>query len=131
MPIDDLSADIPKGGPALQACRIKKARPMKHQFLALTLGVGSVLLSTSAVYAQSRNCASREAVVERLGTKYGESRQSIGLGTNNAVVEVFASLDTGTWTITVTMTNGMTCIVAAGQAFETLAEAPAEGGNDA
>ena len=55
--------------------------------------------------------------------KYGESRQAIGLGTNNQVVEVFASLETGTWTITVTTPAGVTCLVASGQSFETLSEA--------
>ena len=39
------------------------------------------------------------------------------------MVEVFASRDTGTWTITVTRPSGLTCLVASGQAFETLAEA--------
>lgn len=105
---------------------------MTKRFLALSLGVGSILLAASTAMAQQRpNCAQREMVVDRLASKYGESRQSIGLGANNAVVEVFASLDSGTWTITVTNPQGVTCIVAAGQAFETLAEAPAAMGNDA
>jgi hypothetical protein len=37
-------------------------------------------------------------------------------------VEVFASAETGTWTITVTNATGTTCLVASGQAFERLAE---------
>ncbi|MBV2360236.1 hypothetical protein KUH32_10655 [Thalassococcus sp. CAU 1522] len=81
--------------------------------------------------AQTANCAPREMVIERLATKYGETRQSIGLGNNNAVVEVFASEETGTWTITVTTASGMTCLVASGQAFEELAEALPPKGNDA
>lgn len=105
---------------------------MKHQFLALSLGVGAMLLATQNVYAQSaRNCASRETVLERLTNKFGETRQSIGLGANNAVVEVFASAETGTWTITVTLPSGVMCVVAAGQSFEALAEAPVAPGNDA
>lgn len=76
-------------------------------------------------------CAPRDVVVARLSEKYGESRHSIGLGANNAVVEVFASSETGTWSITVTTVQGMTCIVASGEAFETMADIlPAEG-NDA
>jgi hypothetical protein len=55
----------------------------------------------------------------------------MGLGSNNAVMEVFASADSGSWTITVTMTNGMTCLVASGQAFEELAEAMPPMGDDA
>ena len=66
------------------------------------------------------NCAPRKVVVERLAERYRETRQSMGLGSNNAVVEVFASQETGTWTITVTTPQGMTCLVASGQAFQTL-----------
>ncbi len=94
----------------------------------MTIGLAAVL--GTAAHAQS-NCAPREMVVDRLTSKYGETRQSMGLGANNAVVEVFASEETGTWTITVTTAQGMTCLVASGQAFEALAEIlPAEG-NDA
>ncbi|MEE9426882.1 MAG: hypothetical protein V3V25_01920 [Paracoccaceae bacterium] len=104
---------------------------MKRQFLALSLGLGAMLLATQHAFAQSARCADREIVVNRLAAKYGESRQSIGLGANNSVVEMFASVQTGTWTITVTMPTGQTCIVAAGRSFEALAEAPAIPGNDA
>ncbi|MDC1215883.1 hypothetical protein N8Z63_08190 [Octadecabacter sp.] len=77
----------------------------------------------SPLSAQSRNCATHAAVVERLAAGYGEMRQSIGMGADNTVVEVFASLETGTWTITVTQIGGPTCLVASGQAFQVLAEA--------
>lgn len=104
---------------------------MKRQFLALSLGLGAMLLATQHVFAQSNRCASRDIVVAQLSDKYGESRQSIGLGSNDAVVEVFASVQTGTWTITVTLPTGQTCIVAAGSSYEALAEAPVAPGNDA
>lgn len=99
--------------------------------LYLTFAVALVSVSTAAQAQQYRNCAPRDVVVDRLAGGYGETRQSIGLGAQGAVVEVFASTDTGTWTITVTSPAGVTCLVASGQSFETLAEAlPAEG-NDA
>ena len=41
-------------------------------------------------------------VVKRLAEKYGESRQSIGMGQQGMVMETFASGETGSWTITVT-----------------------------
>ncbi|WP_318329025.1 hypothetical protein [Sulfitobacter sp. D35] len=93
------------------------------RFGALAAGSAFYLFATQQAAAQSRNCAPRDAVVSRLAQGYGESRQSMGLGSNNAVVEVFASAETGTWTITVTTPNGLTCLVASGQSFETLAEA--------
>jgi len=92
---------------------------MKQQFLTLSLGVGALILATTHAFAQQNNCGERDRVVERLANTYGESRQSIGLAPNNSVVEVFASSETGTWTITVTNTSGKTCLVASGQAFET------------
>ena len=96
---------------------------MKQQFLALSLGVGAMILATGHAFGQqNRNCADRALVLDRLASAYGESRQSIGLGSNNQVVEVFASLETGTWTIIVTGPNGLTCLVASGQSFEMVTE---------
>ena len=96
---------------------------MTQRLLALSLASGVALLAGGARAEATRNCAAHETVVERLAAGYGESRQSIALGANNSVVEIFASLDTGTWTITVTSPGGPTCLVASGQAFEHTAEA--------
>ncbi|WP_172299321.1 hypothetical protein [Pseudoruegeria sp. HB172150] len=101
---------------------------MKRMFLALSLGVGASVLAVEQATAQSRNCADRETVVQRLADGYGESRQSVGMGANNALVEIFASTETGTWTITVTMPDGTTCLVASGQSFERLDEEPRPAG---
>ena len=108
-------------------------RNMKiFQLGALTCACAAWLAMTTDVSAQGTgNCAPRDTVVARLAEGYGETRQSIGLGANNAVIEVFASAETGTWTITVTSARGVTCLVASGQAFETLAEALPPKGSDA
>lgn len=94
----------------------------------LTKTACSALLATMALgpmaaQAQSNSCAQREMIVERLASKYGESRQSAGLNQNNGMVEVFASQETGTWTILVTMPNGISCLMAAGKAWEGMATA--------
>ncbi|MDK3073384.1 hypothetical protein QO034_09705 [Sedimentitalea sp. JM2-8] len=105
---------------------------MNKALLNMTIGLGLMTLAAQQVAAQqNRNCAPREAVIERLASGYGETRQSIGLGSQGAVVEIFASTETGTWTITVTTPNGTTCLVASGQSFEQLAEALPPKGNDA
>ena len=95
---------------------------MNKHILTLSLGIGAILLSVQNVFGQEGNCADHAAVVARLANAYGETRQSMGLAANNAVVEVFASNKTGTWTITVTTADGTTCLVASGLAFEELAE---------
>ncbi|NIZ08349.1 hypothetical protein [Pseudooceanicola sp. HF7] len=81
------------------------------------------LLSGTTALARDRACAPRDVVLNRLAASYGETRQSIGLGANNQVMEVFASKESGSWTITVTSAAGITCLIASGQSFETLAEA--------
>ena len=91
----------------------------------LAFGVVATALALTALPAQSqsRNCAPRDMIVERLATGWGESRQSMALSADKSVVEVFASLETGTWTITVTQPGGLTCLVASGEAYQHLAEA--------
>lgn len=95
---------------------------MSSKFLLMSFGIGAMMLAANTVHAQQRNCADHETVVARLAERYGESRQSIGLGNDNSVLEVFASDDTGSWTITVTKPGGQTCLVAAGEAYQHLAE---------
>jgi len=68
------------------------------------------------------SCASRDLVVERLASRFGETPRSVGLGANGNVVKVFASAETGTWTIIVALPNGIACLVASGHAFEVLHE---------
>lgn len=102
---------------------------MKQNVIAAALGF--ILIGVGAEAQNARNCAPRDKVIDRLAAGYGETRQSIGLGKNNAVIEVFASDETGTWTITVTSPNGQTCLVASGEAFETMAEALPAKGEDA
>jgi hypothetical protein len=104
---------------------------MKQHLFASFAALGLIALTSGTALAQNSNCAPRDAIVDRLASGYGETRQSMGLGANNAVVEVFASNETGTWTITVTSPGGLTCLVASGQAFEELAEALPVDGSDA
>lgn len=97
---------------------------MKRQILTATVAALALTATAAPLLAQNgRACGPRPMVIDRLAEAYGETRRSIGLGTNNQVVEVFASETTGSWTITVTMPNGMTCLVATGQSYETLTQA--------
>jgi len=107
-------------------------RTMKFIHLAALTAAAAIFIGATQASAQSaRNCGPRAAVVERLASGYGETRQSIGIGSNNQMIEVFASAETGSWTIIVTMATGVSCLVASGQSFETVAEALPPKGNDA
>ena len=95
---------------------------MRNTLYLMSFGIGAALLLGTQTQAQAGNCADHSQVVSRLGELYGENRQSIRLGDNNAVIEVFASPATGSWTITVTQPGELTCMVAAGQAYQYLNE---------
>ena len=80
--------------------------------------LAAVLSLMAGPVAAQTNCAPHADVVERLAAGYGEYRQSIGLAADNTVMEIYASLETGTWTIVVTRANGIACLVAAGRGYE-------------
>lgn len=88
----------------------------------LILAAFAALLAVPAP-AQGRNCQLHAIVVERLAQGHGETRRSFGLTGLGQLVEVFASDASGTWTITVTSPAGLTCLIASGTSFETLAQA--------
>ena len=93
------------------------------EVLAFVAGFAAIAAASSAEAQSPRTCGARALIVERLAEDYGERRRSMGLGANNSVMEVYASDETGTWTITLTMPNGMMCLVASGRAFEALRDA--------
>jgi hypothetical protein len=79
-------------------------------------------LAPLAVQAGTMRCADHDVMVRHLAQGWGESRQSIALDAGNSMVEVFASPETGTWTMTVTRPGGPTCMIASGHAFESIEE---------
>ena len=93
---------------------------MKLMF-AMSFGFVALILATQNAFA-APNCAERSFVLDELSTKYRETRRAIGLAANNTMMEMFAATDTGTWTLTVTMPNGTTCLVASGNGYEAIAE---------
>lgn len=89
---------------------------------AFALALGLSCATAPIALAQNTSCANRDTIVGRLANKYGESRQSAGLNQNNGMVEIFASTETGTWTILVTMPSGISCLMAAGKDWQGLAD---------
>jgi hypothetical protein len=64
-------------------------------------------------------CGQRDQMVVGLERNYAEAPVSMGLASNGAVVEVFASA-AGTWTIIMTHPNGLCCLLMAGEGWEIL-----------
>jgi hypothetical protein len=99
---------------------------MDRTLFALSLGLAGFALFPDPARAAAQ-CAPRAKVAANLATEFGEVRRSMGLAQDNTVMELYAA-DTGTWTLTVTLPNGITCLVAAGNNFETTSDTlPAKG----
>lgn len=64
-------------------------------------------------------CGERQQIAESLARKYSEEPVSIGLNVDGGVLEVFAS-KAGTWTILLTAPNGHSCVMTAGENWESL-----------
>lgn len=86
---------------------------MRRVFPILALIVGALLMSGIPARAQT-NCAPREVLPPRLAETYGETLRALGLAANNTLVEIYASEETGTWTVVVTRPDGLSCLVASG-----------------
>ncbi len=104
---------------------------MPHRmFSALALALA--LAAPLPTQAQPRQCAARATILATLGDTFRETRRGMGVAGATAgataVVELFASAETGTWTITITLPNGRTCLIASGQGWEgVVEEVPAKG----
>ncbi len=72
-------------------------------------------------------CDKRPVVMRQLESKYDEKPIAIGIANNGGVVEVLTTPDGRTWTIVITLPNGMTCLVAAGEDWETFPRLPGKG----
>jgi len=94
-----------------------------------TLFAGIVMLCASTASAQ--NCAPHDVVMRNLAERYGETRQAIALvDPSGSVMELWANLETGTWTLTGTNPGEPTCFVVAGQGYQAMSEALPPGGEE-
>ncbi len=92
--------------------------------IAILLGVLFVIYPFSPADAQP-TCGDREKFLVKLEESFAERPIAMGLTNKGAVLEVFASQH-GSWTFLITMPDGMTCVVASGQSWESLAIAQSD-----
>jgi hypothetical protein len=74
-----------------------------------------------------RTCSTRTNVLKHLAHKYSEAPIAVGLAENGGVIEVLTSNEGGTWTIIITMPDGTSCMVAAGEDWEQLPKLAVKG----
>ena len=95
-----------------------KSTAVKHLLVAgLTAGVALGFGATSA--SAEMLCGERDKIIDELQKSWQEDRTAIGLSNNGGVLEVFSS-SAGTWTLLLTTPDGATCMIGAGEHWETM-----------
>jgi hypothetical protein len=86
------------------------------RFAVLLLIAAAMVVAARASDPASRNaCGPRETIVASLA-KYAETPAAMGLTAQGTLLEVFAA-PSGSWSIIVTTAHGISCLVAAGDAW--------------
>ncbi len=90
------------------------------RIFAATAVALAVLLAVRAPASAAPLCASHKKVVEQLANGFSEVPIAIALTRDGNVIEVFSGGDRATWTIVMTKPDGKSCLVAAGETWESL-----------
>lgn len=77
----------------------------------------------TAAAAQS-GCAPRTVIIERFAAQYGEVPIAVGLTNAVLLIEVLASSGGASWTIIATSSDGMSCLIAAGEGWRGVTAEP-------
>lgn len=88
--------------------------------LALTLIALAATVATALPARAGPPCTGRAEILSHLKGKYHEAPVAMGLANNGGVIEVLASEHGNSWTIIITMPNGQSCLIAAGESWEKL-----------
>jgi len=80
----------------------------------------SALLMGSPAAAEPAGCAARSIALNHLSSRYAETPVAMGLTNDGAMMEILSSKSGRSWTILLTMPNGVTCLVSTGENLETL-----------
>ncbi len=91
-------------------------RTLRRPIFIMAAIIIAAMRFASAAQAQTA-CGTRDSIVKKLDEKYGETRRGGGLAGPKGIVEIWASEETGTWTILKTTPNGLTCVMAVGTAW--------------
>lgn len=89
---------------------------MKRFMLTLIGASFAALMAVPTANAQAV-CGKRNDFVTRLENGYQEFNSAMGMSSNGALVELYTS-EEGTWTLMLTQPNGVSCLIAAGEHWE-------------
>ncbi len=91
---------------------------MLKTLIIAALVTAGFALAAQPILAVEAPCTDRTAVLKLLSGQYKEAPVAMGLANNGGVIELLHSRDRTTWTLIITMPDGMACPIAAGQSWE-------------
>lgn len=83
-----------------------------------SLGIFIFILFLSFPASAQTVCGIHDAVAKKLNDGFNEQPTSGGLSNNGGMLEVYTSPD-GSWTIVLTRPDGLSCLMATGEHWET------------
>ncbi len=89
---------------------------MIRTLIALTVAAFLVGFAAAPGFAQGA-CAPRADLARVLSQRHSEAPVALGLASNGNLMEVFASDLGETWTLVMSMPNGISCVVVAGEGW--------------
>jgi hypothetical protein len=84
--------------------------------------IAPVMAEDGAAPAEGQQmlCNKRSEVLKNLTANYREAPVGLGMASNGGVLEVLTSKDGATWTILLTKPDGVSCLVAMGNSWESV-----------
>ncbi len=81
------------------------------------LATAAILAGLSLPASAQTVCGERDKFLTHLSSSYSEAPAAVGLISTGAILEVLTSTN-GSWTIIVTRPNGVSCVMASGEAWQ-------------
>lgn len=86
--------------------------------MALTAALATAVSASAAQAAPA--CGKRHDILAQLSERYREAPVGIGVAGNGGLIELLTASTGTTWTLLITLPNGPTCLLAAGQDWQPL-----------
>jgi hypothetical protein len=97
---------------------------LRYSLAALVIAVTGSIATPAA--AQQARCAPREEVLQHLAKTYLEQPAAVAVTQQGALMEVLTSAS-GTWTALISMPDGTSCLLAAGEGWRSLPQEDFDG----
>ncbi|MCA0995328.1 hypothetical protein [Alloyangia pacifica] len=97
---------------------------MYKRLFTASLIFGAAALGPPVGEAQVPSCLPRAALVERLKSEFGERQIAFGLQSPETLFELWGSEDSGGYTLLLTRSDEISCVISAGGALVLVPQPP-------